>query len=325
MDWKTLDIDLDRIDLDNSTYRITTDHAIEPLIASIGALGLLHPPFILPAENRTYMVVSGFKRVAACRHLGHAKIRTRLLKPGPPPERPAEIAIGDNALQRPLNLVETSRALTLLAGHIQDPSAMEQICRRLGLPLHLSMQNKIKQLCRMPTVLQQGILDEDISLNTALMLDELGMETGVILAGIFRDLHLSHSKQREILTHIDEIARRDKIAPLELLDETSLKGILSDPETSRVQKGTMLRHYFKSKRFPFLTLFEEKFQQESKKLSLGDKVQMKAPAGFESREYVFTVNIKTLSDLQTGIETLQNTVANPAMKNILTLKTSCSA
>ena len=110
MEWKTLDTDLSAIDIDNRTFQITTDQSLEPLIASIGVLGLLNPPFILPTEKQQFMVVSGFKRVAACRHLGHTTIEARVLKPDTTREHLAETAICENMSQRPLNLVETSRA-----------------------------------------------------------------------------------------------------------------------------------------------------------------------------------------------------------------------
>lgn len=318
MDWETVDTDLNGIDIENSAFRITTDQFIEPLAASIGAVGLLNPPFLFATDDRKFMVVAGFKRVAACLHLGHANIRARLLKPDIPQERLAEMAICDNASQRPLNLVETSRALTLLARHTGDPSQFEQACRRLGLPGHPLMRDKTMRVCPLPAAIQEGILDGIISLNTALALDDLGDKAGLMLAAMFRDLHLSHSKQREILTNVDEIARRDQIKPDALLEDAPFHALLSDTETSRAQKASLIRRHFRSKKYPSLTLTEEMFQKESKKLSLGDNIRLKAPTGFESREYLFTVGIKNLSDLAKSIKTLKKALDNPALKNILT-------
>jgi ParB family chromosome partitioning protein len=318
MDWETVDTDLNGIDIENSTYRITTDRFIEPLAASIGAVGLLNPPFLILTGERKYTVVSGFRRVAACLHLGYANIRARLLKPDIPQERLAEMAICDNASQRSLNLVETSRALYLLARHTGDPEQFEQACRRLGLPDHPMMRDKTMRVCRMPAAIQAGIMEGMLSLNTSLALDDLGDKVGLMLAAMFRDLHLSHSKQREILTNLDEVARRDKITPEALLADAPFHDLLSDTDTSRAQKANLVRHHFKSKRFPGLTLAEETFQKEAKKLSLGDNLELKAPSGFESREYLFTVKVKNLSDLAASIKTLKKALDNPALDTILT-------
>jgi len=317
MDWETADTDLGGIDIENSTYRITTDQFIEPLVASIEGVGLLNPPFLLPTGGR-YTIVSGFRRVAAYLQLGHIDIPARVLKPEIPGPLVAKIAICENSSERPLNLVETSRSLHLLARHVEDPLKLEQACRRLGLPDHPSMRKKIMRVCRMPVSIQEGIIEDVISLNTALMLDDLGTVAGLILADIFRNLHLSYSKQREILTHLVEITRRDKISPGTFLEDAQLHALLCDPETSSAQKGNMLRHHFRSHRFPFLTLAQESFLKESRKLSLGDNIRLRAPSGFESPEYVFTIGIKNLSDLETGIKVLQTALHNPALKNILT-------
>jgi ParB family chromosome partitioning protein len=322
MEWVTYDTDLDGIDVANDTYRITTDQSIEPLTASIGALGLLHPIVVFPTAKRKYIIVSGFKRVAACRRLGNVTIRAHRLTSDTPPERLAEIAICDNASQRPLNLVESSRALTLLAGQVRDSSIREQITRRLGLPEHAAVRDRIMRLCRMPDTIQAGILEAGISLNTALMLDDLGTANGVILAQIFSDLHLSHSKQREILIHLDDIARRDGMGMDVLLMDAELQALLSDPDTNHVQKAKRVRQFIRAKRFPLLTRTEETFQKESKKLSLGNNIRLSAPSSFESREYVFTMSVNRLEDLESAIKHLQNTLHNPALQTILSLKTT---
>jgi hypothetical protein len=173
----------------------------------------------------------------------------------------------------------------------------------------------------MPAAIQEGILEESISHNTALMLDEMGTETSTLLADMFRDLHLSHSKQREILINIDDIVRREGIDANVILKDATLLALLSDPETDRVQKSNMARSYFRSKRFPLLTRTEETFQKELKKLTLGNNIRFQAPSGFESREFVFTLGIENLEDLESAIKHLQKTLNNPALQKILSLKT----
>lgn len=317
MDWETFETDLSGIDIENNTYRISTDQSIEPLAASIGAVGLLSPPFLFRKSDSEYIIISGFQRVAACLHLGHPSIRVRLVNPDAPLERLAEMAICENSSQRPLNLVETSRSLNLLARYVDDQTKLEQGFQRLGLPDHSSMRDKIMRICGMPIAIQDGILEGVISLNTALQLDDLDAETGLHLTDIFRNLHLSHSKQREILTNLIEVALRDKVPAVTLLHDILFQALLSDPETNLPQKANNVRNYFRSKRFPHLTLTEETFRKESKKLSLGNKVRLQAPAGFESQEYVFTVSIKNLYDLDASINILQNAMDNPALKKIL--------
>ena len=146
--------------------------------------------------------------------------------------------------------------------------------------------------------------------------------TSAALAEIFRKLHLSHSKQRELLVNMKDIARRDGMDPGTLLKDAQLLALLSDPDTNHVQKADRLRYFFRTKRFPHLTRTEEMFRKESKQLSLGSNIRFHPPAAFESREYIFTIGIKSLEDLENGIKNLQQALNNPALQKILALKTT---
>lgn len=317
MDWEALQVDLAGIDAEDRTYRISTDASIEPLAAAIGTTGLLNPPFLYPNNNRQFTVVAGFRRIAACRHLEMQRIRARLIKPSTPGHRLVAIAIGDNAFQRSLNLVEVSRSLGLLRRHVQDPGEMERIARNLGLPANPAMAEKIAGICRMPASIQDGIVQGVIPLNTAIELSRLEKDAAFILSNLFRELRLSHSKQREVATNVREVAFREGSRPADILREPQLQALMDDPQLDRVQKSNQIRAYVKSRRYPQLTLSEKRFHEDAQKLLLGEYIKLKPPANFESREYNFNLRIKNVTELATCVKTLQNTLANPALKRIL--------
>ncbi len=317
MDWETIDTDLAGIDIEDSTYKITTDQSIEPLVASIGAMGLLNPPFLFVKNERQYVVISGFKRVAACQHLKLGRIPARIVNACIPRERLAEIAICENVSQRPLNLVETSRALILLRRHVKEKRAMQRVAMNLGLPDNPSIADKIARICLLPASIQEGVLQGLILLNVALELGSLEENAGILLAELFTYLHFSHSKQREVITSIKEVALREGVTLVSLLQDPQVQSLVSNAELDRAQKVNKLRNYFRSKRYPQMTVFENRFQEQSRRLSLGENIRLKPPAGFESRDYLFTLRIKNLSELDSSIKTLQNVLENPALKNIL--------
>ena len=73
MDCKPATVLLERIATGDMTYRITTARKIDTLQASIAAVGLVNTP-ILAQRNADYVIVSGFRRVAACNRLGWNRI-----------------------------------------------------------------------------------------------------------------------------------------------------------------------------------------------------------------------------------------------------------
>ena len=63
---------LERIHLEDKTFQVTTEAAIETLAASIARMGVMHPPVLLLVDSE-YGVVCGFRRIVACNSLGFSR------------------------------------------------------------------------------------------------------------------------------------------------------------------------------------------------------------------------------------------------------------
>ena len=119
-------IPLSSINLQDDEFRITTREDVDELSTSIQQTGLISPPLLIETSSG-HSIVSGFRRVSACLNLGWHEIIARILVPKPDHFDCLRIAIADNALQRPLNLIETSRALhklSLLLSQLEQLAAV---------------------------------------------------------------------------------------------------------------------------------------------------------------------------------------------------------
>ena len=211
-------VSLTDIDTQDTTYRITTCNQMEDLLDTIPSLGLLHPPVLI--ENTSgYAVVSGFRRIAACRQLGWKSVSARIHSADQDRFQIAQLAIADNSLQRPLNLIETSRALNLLMDTSPNRQQLEKAALALGLPVNPSMVMKVQQLCRLAIPIQEGILSDTISLSMALELGKVDAKDAEMLVALFNRLQLGLNKQRELLLLVSEIAKREDISIQQLIDE----------------------------------------------------------------------------------------------------------
>ncbi len=311
--WEQIKINLAHIDLHDDTYKITTEKTCEPLAASIEVAGLFNPPFLYSNNDRGYIVVSGFRRIAAFRQLNMDPIPARLIHSDTPAYQLALVAIAENAGQRELNLVEISRSLDLLKRIAPDREENSILAQSMGLPGNTVFVKKIIKICRLPMILQEGIISEIISLNTALELAVLDKKTVVILSELFADLRLSHNKQREILTYLKEIALREDIMPTAILKEPELHQTFNQTDLNRNQKVSLLRQYLKNRRYPQLTRAQQQFDDSVKKLALGQGVQMKPPTNFESMAYKLNLQFRNIAELKSRIEILQKVSTNPEL------------
>lgn len=308
--WTETVVPLERIDFSDERFRITTRPCDETLVASIRTCNLVNPP-ILRESPPGLIVVSGFRRVEACRRAGFSRIRARVLSASVNDADAARWAVADNAFQRSLNPVEASRVVTLLSRIHPDPGTLADAATRMGFPLHRALVEKLKILERLPQPVLETVASGLVALPTALELATLDPGTAVELTVIFRDLRLGLNLQREILLLITEIARREDAAPLDILNAPYLERILTNKRLDRVQKSQKIRRYLRRRRFPHLVKREDAFNEWVKKLHLGPGVVLSPPRDFEGPAFSLHLQFKTLHELSEKQAAIQRILEDP--------------
>jgi ParB family chromosome partitioning protein len=315
-DARTDTVSLTDIDTQDTTYRITTRSQLEDLLDTIPSLGLLHPPVLIESASG-YSVVCGFGRIAACRQLGWKSLSARIHAANQNRFQLARLAIADNSLQRPLNLIETSRALNLLVDTSPDRQQLEKAARELGLPVNPSVAAKIRQLCRLAIPIQQGILSDTINLAMALELGDMDAKDAETLVALFSGLKLGLNKQRELLLLATEIARREDISVQQLIDEQAFQDILQKADLDRAIRRQQIRSLLRKRRYPAISEAETNYQKQVRQLKLGKQIQLFPPRDFEGTTYAMTLYFKNHQDLRHLNAKINKILEQPALGKIL--------
>lgn len=309
-------IPLADIDSGAERFRITTRSDLDDLCASIPKLGLLNPPRVLPGVSR-FLIVSGFRRVAACRRLGWDRLRVGVMPSDSSPYHCACRAVGDNATQRPLNLIEAGRSLLLLERCAADGKVPPDDAGALGLPSNPGVAAKLKDLCRLPSAVQQGVIECSIPFAMAVELGRMEPALAIDLAGIFRELRIGLNKQREMVSLITEIAHRETIPARRVMQERQLAGLLQAADLDRSQKARQLRKLLRQRRFPALQAAEHHFQALRQQLKLGENIHLTPPQDFEGIGMTLSVVIESLDDIGRLRGKLDELANHPDLKRIL--------
>lgn len=314
-----LPVPVDAIDAEELRFRITTRSDLEPLAASIGRLGLLQP-LLLRAAGRGYTIVSGFRRLAACRQLGRREIPARVLSLAVTDACCARLAIGENALARPLNLIETARALALLTATAPDGRLPVEDAGALGLPAHAGVAARLMRLERLPAAVREGVQEGAIALAMAEELGRLAPDAASAFARLFRRLGLGLNRQREILSLVTEIAAREGRPVLEILTGHELEECLLDPAADRGHAAQQIRRRLHRRRFPAIRRAEEGFETLRRRLDLGEGLQLTPPRDFEGTCFSLTLSFGSLEELLELRGRLDALARNPALSRILESK-----
>jgi len=309
-------VKLSEVDAGDHSFRITTQETVDDLMDSIGHVGVLNLPLLLEKKSRC-IILSGFRRIEACRRLDRSDVNARILDSDTKKLECARYAITDNAFQRPLNLIEKSRSIRMLSNFFSDPRRLSKEMSILGVPCHESMIPKIKDICSFSKPLQNCILSESISLPVALELRKMSKDVEDGFVELFSVLKLSVNKQREILTLVKEISLREDSPMAEVLEGLYLKRILNDEDLDKNQKIRKIRSHLKQRRFPAITRAERGFEEHRQNLKLGSGIKLIPPDNFESPTYFLNFSFKDLKELKHLKKIFDALIKNPSLKKIL--------
>lgn len=309
-------VKLSEIDAEDITFRITTETNNTLLENAIKFLGVVNPPVIIRHRSRS-TVVCGFRRIETCRQLNISELEMKILHPETQGLDCARLAVADNALQRPLNLIEKARSIQLLSKFIRDENLLIAELAAVGLVESSAMVNKIKKLCQASPNIQMALLSDTISFAVALELGRMKPEVSAVFIDLFEHIKLSLNKQREVITMATEIALREDITIESLFKEHQLQAILKYTELDGNQKARMMRAYLKKRRYPFLSAAEKNFERRVKELKLETAIKVIPPINFEGSTYSLVINFENLKELKDRHTSLGTMIQNPALEKIL--------
>lgn len=307
---------LDDIDPADTTFRITTQTELDNLVLSIQKLGLMHAP-VLKCQPPGYVIVCGFRRIAACLKIGWTQVPAKVLGKNFGFFEMVWLAVADNALQRPLNLIETSRALKLFMDADVEKEVLAEAAAALGVPLSPSIVPKITKICDLPLPIQEGILANVIDLSMALELDRFNPEDGQALLRLFDHLKVGLNRQRELLLMLEEISLREEIPIQQLMAEKPLNHILENTEIDRSVKRQKVRTYLRRRRFPMISKAETQYKAFVKQLNLGRNINLIPPKDFEGMTYSMTIRFDNQKELKNLKEKLEEIIHHPGLGKIL--------
>ncbi len=319
MQFSSIELDLGRVDSEDDAFRISTALDFSALSQSIKEAGLINPPVVQPKTGDVYRIVSGFLRLDACMSLGMSKLPVRAVDASVSDLECAVIAVTENASQRELNVLEQSRAFSMLGPDIPWNERVPLIKRALLLADSPNQRyvEQVESLCRMPDLIQKGVVDGAIALPTAVILNGMDKEQAMALAEVFCDMGLSLGKQRETLTLVKEIAAREDLSIIDVLECPDVLTILNDDNMDRNAKARLLRTYLKRRRFPSIMLAQETYEAEVKGLGLPKGVRLEAPPHFEGVVYSLKLDFHRIEDLSKKQDVIKDIIKMPGLGKIL--------
>lgn len=283
---------------------------------SIAAAGLLQPPVLQERPDGAFRIVSGFRRVAACRELGWEGMPARVFGPDADPGELALMAAWENAVLREPDPMEQARMLRLLSRTLGMERAGEFFSQAFGAQAGARHLEKIMSLCELPQAVQDAVAEGAVAFPMARQLAELAPRDAESLARLFSDLRLSLGKQRQVFTLCCETARRDGRSPGEVLFKTLEALKEKFPEADRGLLSRLTREELFRRRYPEYSRARDLRDESIRSLGLPKDMSWQPPEFFEGVEHRILLRASSPGDLARLKGELEEILANPEIEKL---------
>ena len=277
-------VPLHRIDLSDQTFSVNFMPALEKLRSSIEEVGLIQP-VLLKEKPDGYQIVSGFRRIAAVRELGHPGIESKIVGEETEDLKLFFISLHENLISRGFNTVEKAMALDKLVHLFKlDPGVVTRDFLPLfDLETNEKILNTFLTLAGMEEDLKRYVLKEGVSRTNIRRLAALSVEDRKGALVLLSALRLGENSLREILTLLEEIAQRDRCGIKGITDLPEIQAHASHPELTSTQKTEKVKKVLMDLRYPRMSQLEEQFEKKRRDLNLPSSISLYHPPFFEGK------------------------------------------
>lgn len=296
------------IDIDDRSYIFTFEAPLSQLIFSIKKVGVIHPPILEQLSEQRYRIVSGLKRILAAQHLKIDELHAYVYQ-SHRTEPSLELFLlnfYENLGTRMLNEIEKALVLWKLI-HVFGVSEREVITNFMPLiglgPNEIVLQRYLK-LVQLEDYLRSAIVEDFISLETAISLLDLSAQDRLAIFNLFQDTKAGKNNQKELLQLIQQLSVIKNQSIEQLFESLAVEPILLSTRLTPSQKLEKIKQTLKQSRYPKYAEIAEQFQSLKKKLKLPSNIILRASPFFEDSEYSIELKFKNQRELSRSINIL---------------------
>jgi len=315
-----LRIDVEKIHRTDQKFSLHYQVYSEPLFLSIKEVGVINPPLVQRTfSDDHFRIVCGFRRIHAARACGIRELDCQVISSDATDQDLLLISLYDNLAIHSLHPLEQSIVIEKLKSHYDRQEIIKKYLPLLGLAPHEKAYEEIARLVHLEDKIKDALYRGDLAQPVALMLSHLDPRDRLAVFDLLTKVHLTFSKQKEVTEYLVEIALRESLSLPDLAGSEPIMKVIENKDLSTPQKGEAIRSILRCRRFPEITLTEQKFKETCHRLCLGKGVKLIPPPSFESDTFKIQLEVNSLKALQKKIEWLAQRQDDPGWDELFGL------
>ncbi|MFC1668228.1 ParB/RepB/Spo0J family partition protein [Chlamydiota bacterium] len=289
-------------------FRSEIDDSI--LIDSVKKVGIIHPLILKQEkEQNPYTIISGFRRFVAAQKLKLNDVPAYLVLDNQFSKKDLFILfLEDNRMSSEFSIGEKACLLLKTKQLFHDDEAFlyNKILPLIGVPPNPTIISQYLALASSDSNLKDAVALGIIQLDSASTVSTLSELDREMIISLFKTLTPGINNQKELLTLLYEISRRNITSIPQLLKKDSVSTILSNNKLSNQQKLSSMLLLLKKIRFPHLSDLENRFNKIKKEMKLPPQVTLSSFPFFEKNEFRIHFSFSSFNDYTKIIDKLQD-------------------
>lgn len=295
-------IDVDKIELKDDRFRISYFLPHQGLIESIKTAGLINPP-VLSYREKIPVIISGWRRVFACRKLSFKSIPVFISEETDDLEA-FKLTVYENLSIRKYSIVEKAEIVKKIKGF---GAGEEEIVRKylplLDIPPLLKYLHPYLKIAEFELELKKLIHSRNTDFNVLKLMIEFSPPERMLLMPYI--LPLGKNKQRALVTTIYELSRKEEMSVADILSLPDVGKISEDEKLSSLQKAERLCSLLEAKRNPVLNSWNNAFDKVLKGLNISSGIVVTPSAFYEKEDISLNFSFKNRKEFINKLSELQ--------------------
>lgn len=288
---------------------------VDGLAESIKTMGLLRPSLIW-TDGADQFLLAGQMRKEALLSLGRTTTPALILPLDFPKEKALALALADNR-ERGWNQAETALTWRFLVDDLgAEPAAA------LAVHLDLAQSPKLRQWCfdaaELPDKGLAALAEGRLDLECGARLARWAPESALAVLDLFDDLNPSKQKKKQWLDWLEDVGRREKTTPVEILASDEIRAALAEADRiGRPAAEEAARKYLWSRRHPLLAELAAKRQACLRSLNLPRSARLELDPTFEDLKFSLELSFSTPADFAKLAEAVAGLRNSPDFQQLL--------
>ena len=302
-DMRCEEVALRAIDLRDERFRTSRESILERLVWSIKNAGLINPPVVARRGSR-YVLVTGWKRVQACRALGIRQVSV-IVTEETDELRLLLMAFCENLATRDLTLAEKAIYLKKLSqGGMPQKTLIREYLPRLGLPATVVSLHLWISLAEAERAVLDFVFEKAPSPAAIKVLLRFAPADRRKILPMLRPL--GQNKQKQLLEDLWDIGRRDRLPVERLFQRAEPRRILRSTRLSSLQKAERIREWVRKMRYPSLIAREESLRSTLRRLQWPRGISLQPSPSFEDDSVTISFRAGSREEFRTALDRLED-------------------